>query len=205
MPYLLSDPMSPTLSFPGYPDLIVTPAGERAGTLRDGTGGPSGDATGQAAPFEAVGWGVASVPLSSDGDERRFLGREGSAPYERAVQNLGVWGEIFQPTPARRKNQTVRFLSEAYRRVFAANRVALAASGYADVPVAPTPEYWETFRRVAEWDGTPLDTWQMWGLLRVLGYSEACCASVDHVLGIEGPFWATMSAGETFELLEAVL
>ena len=69
-------------------------------------------------------------------------------------------------------------------------------------PDNPTPEFWQRFRVDFEWNGVTLNRWQLWGLLREMGYTQECITMLTHTIGFEGPFLSEVSAGEAFQILE---
>lgn len=147
------------------------------------------------AVFRALGLCDQVVPFPMSGANNRYLFRGHGFTYEEATRNPQVWSTLFRLAPEEQNRQPVALLGEAYHRV-------LRANGVDEPPEEPTPEFWQKLRIEFEWEGTPLYRWQLWGLLRAMGYTEECCAMLAQTLGFEGPFWSTMNAGEAFQLME---
>ncbi|HEY0097226.1 MAG TPA: FAD-dependent oxidoreductase, partial [Archangium sp.] len=134
------------------------------------------------------------VPFPMSGNNNRYLFRGHAFTYGEALANPQVWSGLFRLSPEEQNRQPVNLLGEAYHRVLRANDM--------DPGEHPTPEFWQKLRIQATWNGTPLYRWQMWGLLRDMGYTEECCFMLAQTMGFEGPFWSTMNAGEAFQLME---
>lgn len=79
----------------------------------------------------------------------------------------------------------------------------LRASGQTP-PDDQTPEVWATFRDTFPWNGSPLSHWQLWGLLRGLGYSEECVHLLADSVGFTVPVKAPINAGDAFQFLADV-
>ncbi|OED44181.1 hypothetical protein AB833_02150 [Chromatiales bacterium (ex Bugula neritina AB1)] len=65
----------------------------------------------------------------------------------------------------------------------------------------PTPEFWQVLRLYCKWENQPLNKWQLWGLMRRMGYSEECINMVSATVGFAGPFLSRASAGEALQIL----
>jgi phytoene dehydrogenase-like protein len=135
------------------------------------------------------------VPFPMSGENNRYLFRGHGFTYEESFRNMQVWSELYRLAPEEQNRLPVDILGEAYNRV-------LRANGVDQAPAQPTPEFWQKLRIEFTWNGTPLYRWQMWGLLRDMGYTQECCTMLAQTLGFEGPFWSTMNAGEAFQLME---
>jgi phytoene dehydrogenase-like protein len=145
--------------------------------------------------FRAMGLCDQIVPFPMSGENNRYLFRGHGFTYEDSTRDPQVWSQLYRLAPEEQNRLPVNILGEAYHRVLRANGVDTA-------PEQPTPEFWQKLRIEFTWKDTPLYRWQMWGLLRDMGYTEECCEMLAHSLGFEGPFWSTMNAGEAFQLME---
>jgi hypothetical protein len=135
------------------------------------------------------------VPFPMSGNNNRYLFRGHGFTYEDSADDAQVWSDLFRLAPEEQNRLPVNLLGEAYHRV-------LQANGVSEPPASPTPEFWQKLRIEFTWNGTPLYRWQMWGLLRDMGYTQECCSMLAQTMGFEGPFWSTMNAGEAFQLME---
>ncbi len=134
------------------------------------------------------------VPFPMARENNRYLFRGHGFTYEESFENPQVWSQLFRLAPEEQNRLPVNLLAEAYHRVLQANGT--------EPPEHPTPEFWQKLRMEFTWTDTPLYRWQLWGLLRDMGYSQECCTLLAQTLGFEGPFWSTMNAGEAFQLME---
>lgn len=178
-------------------DLVDLDSGGEPVTVRDEEGGMRFNyGMGELmALFHSLGLCDEIVPFPMVGANNRYLFRGRAFTYEESSRNPQVWSQLYGLAPEEQNRLPVDLLGEAYHRV-------LKANGVDEAPAEPTPEFWQTLRLEYTWDGTPLYRWQLWGLLRAMGYTEECCTMLAHSLGFEGPFWSTMNAGEAFQLME---
>lgn len=135
------------------------------------------------------------VPFPMTGANRRLEYRGRAFTQEDAAADPGIWAEIYDLHPAERGKSPVDLLALAYHRI-------LSVNGLDGPPDDATPEFWQRFRLDFTWRGTALNHWQLWGLLRDMGYSEAAVVMMAHAIGFQGPFLSLMNAGEAFQLLE---
>lgn len=135
------------------------------------------------------------VPFPMQGSNNRYHFRGRTFTHQEAAENPGIWGELFDLAPEERNRAPTAILATVFRRV-------LRNNGLEEKPADPDPEWWQHMRLHFTWGGTPLYEWQLWGLMRDMGYSEGCCTMLAHALGFEGPFFSRMNAGEAFQLLE---
>ena len=109
------------------------------------------------------------------------------------------WAQLYNLSQTEQGKTPSELLGEIFQTILDANAGVMA---WPTPPAAPTPEDWQTLRLKFEWKGVPLNKWQLWGLLRDLGYSEECVTMLSHSLGFEGPFLSLANAGEAFQILE---
>lgn len=135
------------------------------------------------------------VPFPMTGDNLRLDYRGRNFTKEESEQDPGIWAQLYDLGADERGKTPVQLLSEAYHRI-------LEANGVDEPPAEPQPDFWQRFRLDFEWAGTTLNHWQLWGLLREMGYSHEAVVMMAHGIGFQGPFLSLMNAGEAFQLLE---
>ena len=119
--------------------------------------------------------------------------------FSAAKADSSKWAQIYNLSLAEQGKTPGELLGEIFNTILDANSGVMV---WPTPPAAPTPEDWQTFRLKFEWNGVPLNQWQLWGLLRDMGYSEECITMLSHSLGFEGPFLSLANAGEAFQILE---
>jgi hypothetical protein len=122
-----------------------------------------------------------------------------SNEFSNSAADASKWGQIYNLSQAEQGKTPGELLGEIFETILAANAGVMV---WPKSPATPTPEDWQTFRLKFEWQGKALNKWQLWGLLRALGYSEECITMLSHSLGFEGPFLSLANAGEAFQILE---
>ncbi len=137
---------------------------------------------------------IVDFPMSSADDTNRYniRGRAFTVAEAKAGGHR-IWGEIYNLKPEERGLSPTSLVTTAYRNVLRANDAAYA-------PGEP-PEFWTKFREEFTWKGIPLNRWQMWGLLRDMGYSEECVQMLSETIGFAGPFKSLANAGDAFQIL----
>lgn len=140
---------------------------------------------------------IVPFPMSSDIDganTNRFLLRDRAFTAAWAAAGCNsVWGEIYALDESERGLGPSDLVARAYHAVLAANGQ--------QPPAEQTPEFWTTFRDTFTWKGSPIRDWQMWGLLRDMGYSQECVQMLSDTIGFAGPFKAPVNAGDAFQIL----
>jgi len=108
-----------------------------------------------------------------------------------------IWKEIYNLNPSEEDRDPDSLLNSAFLAI-------LQQNGRLELPTEDelTPEFWQEFRLDYSWRGEKLNRWQLWGLLRDMGYSEEALVMLSHALGFAGPYLSLMSAGEAFQLLK---
>jgi monoamine oxidase len=140
---------------------------------------------------------VVPFPMSSaigGANTNRFLlrGRRFTAQEADAGQDA-IWGEIYNLADTERGKSPARIIQDVYDAVLQANGQ--------QPPKDQTPEFWTRFRNDFTWNGTPLRDWQLWGLLRDMGYSQECVQMLSETIGFAGPFLAPINAGDALQIL----
>ncbi|WP_299434992.1 FAD-dependent oxidoreductase [uncultured Aquimarina sp.] len=137
---------------------------------------------------------IVPFPMSSTDDTNRFCIRGHSFSLEEA--NAGgnmIWSQLYDLAPQEIGLSPVQIVTNAYNRILEANDIILDED--------QTPEYWQKFRLQFKWKGIPMNEWQLWGLLRDMGYSEECIEMLTNTIGFAGPFKSLPNAGDAWQIL----
>lgn len=150
--------------------------------------------------FKALGLCDQIVPFPMKGphQDNRFHFRGRSFTTELANEDPAIWSELYDLKPGERNRAPTEILSSAFHRLLDSPE----NEDKKDKPRHAGPDWWRRFRLQYEWAGTTLKNWQLWGLLRDMGYSEGCCQMLAHALGFQGTMFSRMNAGVAFQLLE---
>lgn len=139
--------------------------------------------------------------LMSDPTEhnRRYYRGHGFTLKEAGADDHAIWGTLYNLAPEGSEPQErglapTAILANAYTEI-------LRKNGHPTPPVNPTPEFWEAVRLEFEWNGTPLNRWQIWGLLSDMGYSNECITMLSETVGFQGPIFDMANAGVALQLL----
>ena len=140
---------------------------------------------------------IIPFPMKPDGTNyNRYYLRGHAFTKKLSEDDPGQWSDLYDLAPNERGKSPGTIMNEAYIAVQKANPDQ-------QWPLHPTPTDWQRFRLDFKWKGEPLNRWQLWGLLRDMGYTEECVTMLSHALaGFEGPFLSLENAGEAFQLLE---
>ena len=146
---------------------------------------------------------VVHFPMASDvagfGNTNRFLVRgRGFSVHEATAGGNAIWGEVYDLAPEERGLSPTDLVTNAYRNVLLANTGRGLDAAFEG---GREPEWWTTFRKEFLWDGIPMADWQLWGLLRAMGYSEECVEMLSETIGFAGPFKSMANAGDAFQIL----
>ena len=112
---------------------------------------------------------------------------------QAAAGNNAIWGEIYNLDADERGLSPSDIVERVYEAVLAANGQ--------QPPKTQSPEFWTKVRDTFQWKGSPIRDWQMWGLLRDMGYSQECVQMLSDTIGFAGPFKAAINAGDAFQIL----
>lgn len=104
-----------------------------------------------------------------------------------------IWSEIYNLKPEEIGLSPTDLVTIAYRNVLYANGMVYKSG--------TTPKEWAHFRDACYWKGTPMKSWQLWGLLRDMDYSEECIQMLTETIGFAGPFKSMANAGDAFQIL----
>ena len=139
---------------------------------------------------------IEPFPMAPDGpNDNRYFMRGSAFTQAEATADPNKWSELYQLDERERGKSPVTIINDVYTAIQKANPQEAW-------PANPTPADWQRFRLHFRWKGTPLNEWQLWGLLRDMGYSEECITMLSHAVGFEGPFLSLANAGEAFQILE---
>lgn len=136
---------------------------------------------------------IVPFPLTDPRD--RYYVRGQSFTVEEANANPGIWGSLYNLAPSEQDKSPGSIVAEIYDRL-------LRENDQDPETVNPTPEFWQKFRLEYKWKEKTLNQWQLWGLIRNMGYTEQCVTMLSHTLGFIGPFLSLANAGEAFQILE---
>ena len=142
---------------------------------------------------------IVPFPMGTDGDSNRFHVR--GRTFTLAEANRGsnrIWGELFDLDESERGRSPSELVREAFQRVRDANHDTLAKT--ATRPPDGT-NGWGEVRTIWRWKDQTLNQWQLWGLLRDMGYSEECIELISSMNGFRGLFKAPINAGDAFQVL----
>ena len=134
------------------------------------------------------------APTGGAPNTNRFYVRGGRFTTQTSKDDPDIWSAYYNLSDDEKGKEPVTIITEVYDRIVEHNGE--------EPPKYPTPDYWQKFRLDFKWDGTSMNEWQLWGLLRHMGYSEECITMLSHAIGFEGPFLSLANAGEAFQILE---
>ncbi|MHA7056533.1 FAD-dependent oxidoreductase [Aquimarina sp. M1] len=137
---------------------------------------------------------IVPFPMSSTNDTNRFCirGHSFSLAEANASGNM-IWSQLYDLYPEEIGLSPVQIVTNAYNRILEANDIILDED--------QTPAYWQKFRLHFKWKGIPMNEWQLWGLLRDMGYSEECIEMLTNTIGFVGPFKSLPNAGDAWQIL----
>jgi hypothetical protein len=137
---------------------------------------------------------IVPFPMGSNDDTNRFHVRGHSFTVaEAAAGGQMIWSELYDLAPDEIGLSPTELVTRAYRNILYANGAAYLAGRQ--------PEFWQRFREEFTWKDTALCDWQLWGLLRDMGYSEECIAMLSETIGFAGPFKSLANAGDALQIL----
>lgn len=134
------------------------------------------------------------VPFGMGDANNRYHVRGHSFTVGEAAENgNAIWSELYTLDVREQGLSPGQLVDSVYRAILAQNRC--------DPPANPTPQFWQRLRNDFHYDGTPLNAWGLWSLLRRYGYSQECIAMLSEVLGFAGPFHSSSNAGDALQIL----
>lgn len=137
---------------------------------------------------------VVVFPMGTPDRPNRFSIRGATFTLKDAAESgQMIWSELYALKPEERGLSPTDLVTAAYRRILLQNDLPYKAG--------QTPEEWTHFREHAAWNGHAMNQWQLWGLLREMGYSEECIQMLADTIGFAGPFRSLANAGDAFQIL----
>lgn len=146
--------------------------------------------------ISAVGLCDAIVPFpmkSDDGTNRYFVRGRNFTKAEAEASGNKIWSELYNLKTEEQGLSPSQIVTVAFESVLAENGRRQTGG--------ETPDFWTEVREKVLWKGKPLNKWQLWGLLRDMGYSEECIQMLTETIGFIGPFLSTANAGDAFQIL----
>jgi monoamine oxidase len=113
---------------------------------------------------------------------------------ESEQNNNAIWSQLYSLLPNERNKSPVDIITAVYHDILAQNGK--------QAPANPTPEFWQEFRLDYKYNGTPLNEWGLWALMRTFGLSQECISMLADTVGFAAPFFSLVSAGEAYQILE---
>ena len=140
---------------------------------------------------------IEPFPMSSEGNTNRWNVRGQSfTGAEAAAGSNRIWGELFDLNEYECGYSPSELIQDAFARIRRANNDSVTGNR------APEgPDGWCDVREKWTWAGETLNNWQMWGLLRSMGYSEPAIELMSSMNGFVGLFKAPINAGDAFQVL----
>lgn len=137
---------------------------------------------------------IVPFPMSSPENTNRYFVRgRGFSVADAASGGERIWRKLYRLREAETGLSPTDIVTTTFDAVLTANGIAPEA----DLP----PDFWTRLRQEVVWDGTPMKDWQLWGLLRRMGYSEECVDMLSQTIGFAGPFRSMANAGDAFQIL----
>jgi len=137
---------------------------------------------------------IVPFPMASTGNTNRYNVRGHSFTVQEAADgDQMIWSELYDLAPDEVGLSPTDLVTNAYRNILYANGAAYKSGRQ--------PKFWQRFREDFTWGGRPLCEWQLWGLLRDMGYSEECVQMLSETIGFAGPFKSLANAGDAMQIL----
>lgn len=137
---------------------------------------------------------IVDFPMGSEGNTNRFFLRGRNFTLAEAIaSNHMIWSELYDLRSEEQGLSPSQIVTVAFDMI-------LFENGLTQKPGEP-PEFWTKLREEATWKGKTLNQWQLWGLLRDMGYSEECIQMLTETIGFAGPFKSMANAGDALQIL----
>jgi monoamine oxidase len=135
------------------------------------------------------------VPFGMGDDNNYYHVRGRSFTVAESEQNNNaIWSQLYALLPNERNKSPVDIITAVYHDILAQNGK--------QAPANPTPGFWQEFRLDYKYNGTPLNEWGLWALMRTFGLSQECISMLADTVGFAAPFFSLVSAGEAYQILE---
>ncbi|MFQ3219195.1 MAG: hypothetical protein ACI8R9_001985 [Paraglaciecola sp.] len=137
---------------------------------------------------------IVPFPMASPDNPNRFALRGHNFTLQDAVDSdQMIWSDIYNLKPEEIGLSPTDLVTAAYRNVLYENGI--------EYKPGVSPDEWTKFRETYTWKDKIINEWQMWGLLRDMGYSEECIQMLSETIGFAGPFKSLANAGDAFQIL----
>ncbi|WGW02914.1 flavin monoamine oxidase family protein [Tropicibacter oceani] len=137
---------------------------------------------------------IVSFPMGTPDMPNRFSIRGTTFTLQDAADSdQMIWSDLYDLKPEETGLSPTDLVTAAYRTVLMANNRPYRQG--------ITPDDWTDFRENCTWRGIAMNEWQMWGLLRDMGYSEECIQMLTETIGFAGPLKSLANAGDAFQIL----
>lgn len=137
---------------------------------------------------------IVPFPMASpDGTNRFFVRGRSFSTAAAAASDQMIWSHLYRLSPEETGFSPTDLVTNAFNAILRANG--------AQPEDGRPPEFWTRFREEFRWGGRPMKDWQVWGLLRTMGYSEECVDMLSQTIGFAGPFKSMANAGDAFQIL----
>ncbi|MEP4986888.1 MAG: FAD-dependent oxidoreductase [Paracoccaceae bacterium] len=137
---------------------------------------------------------IVDFPMGSADDTNRFFlrGHNFTLAEAEASGNM-IWSDLYDLKPQEQGLSPSQIVTVAFDTILFEN---------GKVPKhGRKPDEWTKLREKAKWKGKTLNQWQLWGLLRDMGYSEECIQMLTETIGFAGPFKSIANAGDALQIL----
>lgn len=137
---------------------------------------------------------IVDFPMGSADDTNRYFLRGHNFTVEdaKASGNM-IWSELYDLKSEEQGLSPSQIVTAAFDTI-------LTENGKTQKPGEP-PEFWTEVREELTWKDKTLNQWQLWGLLRDMGYSEECIQMLTETIGFAGPFKSMANAGDALQIL----
>lgn len=136
---------------------------------------------------------IVPFPMGSEDNTNRYNVRGHSFTVQDAADSdQMIWSELYALRPEEVGLSPTDIVTAAFNNILYANGV---------VGTDGTPGFWQRFREEFTWKDKPMCEWQLWGLLRDMGYSEECVQMLSETIGFAGPFKSLANAGDALQIL----
>lgn len=137
---------------------------------------------------------IVDFPMGSADDTNRYFLRGHNFTVADAVASDNmIWSELYDLKTQEQGLSPSQIVTVAFDTILTENGITQKAG--------EPPEFWTNVREVLTWKGKTLNQWQLWGLLRDMGYSEECIQMLTETIGFAGPFKSMANAGDALQIL----
>lgn len=137
---------------------------------------------------------IVDFPMSSADDTNRYFLRGHNFTVQDAVASDNmIWSDLYDLKTQEQGLSPSQIVTVAFDTILTENGITQKAG--------EPPEFWTKVREEVTWNGKTLNQWQLWGLLRDMGYSEECIQMLTETIGFAGPFKSMANAGDALQIL----